>query len=130
MKQAEKLERETKLRDLALAIVKARGKMESIEYKSRGSSHPMLMFKGDGFSISHHTPFSRLPQAPDDMKYFAARHGKLIDLPYGLDIWLESGGSMSKVLNVEWDDANRRHFRWLGASGSPGSNVFTRRPSG
>jgi hypothetical protein len=51
--------------------------------------------------ISHRTPFQRMPQAHDSVKYRAAQHGLTVpqNLPYGLDVW-----APNKVLNIEWDD--------------------------
>ena len=54
-----------------------------------------------GLHISYRTPFQRIPQADDALKYRAAQHSLTIpeNLPYGLDVW-----APKKVLNIEWDD--------------------------
>jgi hypothetical protein len=54
-----------------------------------------------GLHISYRTPFQRMPQADDALKYRAVQHGLTVpqNLPYGLDVW-----APKKVLNIEWDD--------------------------
>jgi hypothetical protein len=52
------------------------------------------------YKIFYRTPFQRLPEPSENVKYYIALTGKIANLPYGLDIW-ESGG---KILLFEWDD--------------------------
>jgi len=54
--------------------------------------------------ILYRTPFQRMPQPGDVLKYQAAQLGLTVpeNLPYGLDVW-----APKKVLNIEWDDKGK-----------------------
>jgi hypothetical protein len=90
-------ERAIQLRDLALPIVQARGKMVPTKI---GSS--VLAYNDKKFEMIYRTPFPKLPHGPEFLKYLAALQRRTIaNLPYGLDIWRTGIG---KVLNIEWSD--------------------------
>jgi hypothetical protein len=90
-----RLGRALRLRDIALAIVRRQG-----TWKRAGKVN-LLMASHGTISIGYRTPFQRLPDANNQLKYMAAQLGRRApqNLPYGLDIW-----APKKVLNVEWDD--------------------------
>jgi hypothetical protein len=92
-----KRQRAIQLRDLALQVIQTSGSWSSSgEVKA-------LKYRGDDLSILYRTPFQRLPETPDHIKYMGAFLGvDTQNLPYGLDIW-----SLRKVLNIEWDDKGR-----------------------
>jgi hypothetical protein len=94
-----RLERAVRLRDFAVAIVRARG-----AWGPFGSSRA-LGFEGEGLSIIYRTPFQQLPQAPEYHKYLAAVHAlnSAENLPYGIDVWCDH----KKKLNVEWSDTGQ-----------------------
>lgn len=96
-----KKERAIHLRNLALKLIKARGTWVPM------SGGPRLLTFDDvlsGLSICYRTPFQRVPQPPEYVKYFAALNGyaRSRNLPYGLDVWWNK-----TVLNVEWSDDGR-----------------------
>jgi hypothetical protein len=99
-------ERAMELRDIALAIVRARGSWEPIYLakqpgRAKQIIHRALSFKDGELSIAYRTPFQRLPPLPQRVKVIAAMTNMPIEeLPYGLDIWCPR-----KVLNIEWDAA-------------------------
>ena len=110
MTKDEKIARAIALRDAALIAVKRAGTWEA------GSSQIKLLTAHVGtLLISYRTPFQRLPEAPEQMKYFAAQHGKPSpeSWPYGLDVW-----APKKVMCIEWDDQGNvlllslRHGEW------------------
>jgi hypothetical protein len=110
MTKDEKIARAIALRDAALIVVKRAGTWEA------GSSQIKLLTARVGtLLIGYRTPFQRLPEAPEQMKYFAAQHGKpsLESWPYGLDVW-----APKKVMCIEWDDQGNvllvslRHGEW------------------
>jgi hypothetical protein len=82
-----KRDRALELRDLALAVLRARGACHPVLVND--GSIPALTFDDDGLSIFRTTPFQRLLQPTGVLKYLAALHG--LDppesLPYGLDVW-------------------------------------------
>jgi hypothetical protein len=84
-----KQQRAIELRDIALALVQARGTLQSESCKSTSTVHRVLIFDSDGFKILYRTPFQRLPGAT---------------ISYGLDVWRNG-----KVLSIEWteDDDGR-----------------------
>src|SRR5450759_3989183 len=84
MTKDEKIARAIELRDAALIAVKRVGTWEA------GSSQIKLLTAHVGtLLIGYRTPFQRLPEAPEQMKYFAAQHGKPSpeSWHYGLDVW-------------------------------------------
>jgi hypothetical protein len=91
--------RALELRDLALAVVRARGTWRSVQV-GHGAMH-LLGFDSGSLSILHRTPFQRLPQCKEISQYLAALYslGSPANLPYGLDLW-----SAGKKLNVQWTD--------------------------
>jgi hypothetical protein len=64
------MERAKMLRDLALMIVKARGSWEETNICK------LLAFSDGNVEISYHTPFQRLPEPSEIIKYWAARVGR------------------------------------------------------
>ena len=98
-----KRDRALELRDLALAVLRARGVWQPVRVND--GTIQALTFDDDGLSILHTTPFQRLPQPTGVfIKYLSALHGLDLpqNLPYGLDIW--RGG---KKLNIEWSDSGQ-----------------------
>ena len=84
-----------RLRDAMLARLRNEGVFE------RSSAFPHLAWYGEKFQASLRTPFQKLPPVKERLRYVAALSGaSCVNLPYGLDIWLQGKG---KVLNVEWD---------------------------
>ena len=93
-----RLEAALQVRDAALKKVRAEGEWEETDIG------PMLMWKGMRLTMSHRTPFNKLPHIPEHIKYFAAKTGcSPGNLDYGLDIWFND----KKVLNIEWVDSER-----------------------
>jgi hypothetical protein len=93
-----KLARALVLRDAALTVLKHVGVWEG----TSGAGNMKLLSADLGsLQISYRTPFQRLPQPGDLLKYRAAQLGLTVlkNLPYGLDVW-----APNKVLNIEWDD--------------------------
>jgi hypothetical protein len=109
MTKEEKIARVIALRDAALIVVKRAGAWEAASQIKLLTAHVGTLL------IGYHTPFQRLPEAPEQMKYFAAQHGKLSpeSWPYGLDVW-----APKKVMCIEWDDQGNvlllslRHGEW------------------
>jgi hypothetical protein len=97
-----KRDRALELRDLALAVLRARGVWQPMRVNE--GSIQALTFDDDGLSILHTTPFQRLLQPTGVLKYLAALHGldPRESLPYGLDVWRDG-----KKLNIEWSDAGQ-----------------------
>jgi hypothetical protein len=97
-----KRERAIQLRDLAVSMIRERGKLEPAIGDVK-----LMMFQDRDLRIVYRTPFQQLPRkavAPQHAKYLAAMRGKPSpdSLPYGLDIFCPA-----KVLNIEWDDKGR-----------------------
>jgi hypothetical protein len=92
-----KKERAIQLRDLAVAVVRARGMWQEV------SGRRVLEFRHGDWCMILRTPFQKLHDAPrESEKYWAALEGRPprgLNLPYGVDVWCGP-----KVLNVEWDD--------------------------
>ena len=67
-------DRALELRDLALAVLRARGAWRSV--RGADASIQVLNFDGDGLSILYRTPFQQLPQLTEMSKYArrAVRH--------------------------------------------------------
>jgi hypothetical protein len=84
------------LRDAALTIIKRIGIWNRT---ARDTRH--LSAHANSFEIFYRTPFQRMPQVNNALKYRAAQLGLTApkNLPYGLDIW-----APNKVMNIEWDD--------------------------
>ena len=105
MSKSAKLARALALRDAAMTVVRRIGVWETIEFARQAASSPrdmkILSTHIGSVQISYRTPFQRMPQAHDSVKYRAAQHGLTVpqNLPYGLDVW-----APNKVLNIEWDD--------------------------
>jgi hypothetical protein len=105
----EKIARAIALRDAALIVVKRMGTWEA------ASQIKLLTARVATLLIGYRTPFQRLPEAPEQMKYFAVQHGKPSpeSWPYGLDVW-----APKKVMCIEWDDQGNvllvslRHGEW------------------
>jgi hypothetical protein len=109
MTKEEKIARVIALRDAALIVVKRAGAWEAASQIKLLTAHVGTLL------IGYRTPFQRLPEAPEQMKYFAAQHGKPSpeSWPYGLDVW-----APKKVMCIEWDDQGNvlllslRHGEW------------------
>jgi len=105
MTNSARLARALVLREAALAVVERTGVWESVGVTSgaaRGSGGmKLLSARMDGLHILYRTPFQRIPQADDALKYRAAQVGLKVPkhLPYGLDVW-----APKKVMNIGWDD--------------------------
>ena len=105
MTKSAKLARALALREAALTVVGRTGVWESVGVApgaARGSGDmKLLSARLGGLHISYRTPFQRIPQVGDALKYRAAQLGLKVskNLPYGLDVW-----APKKVLNIEWDD--------------------------
>jgi len=97
-KRVSRLDTAICIRDAALEKVKKEGQFEDTNVG------PLLVWKGDEFAISHHTPFQKFPPPGEDFlrKCYAAGVDPTNNLPYGLDIWDTKG----KVLNIEWHNNN------------------------
>ena len=97
-KRVSRLDTAISIWDAALEKVNKEGQFEDTNVG------PLLVWKGDEFEISHHTPFQKFPPLDEVVlrECYAAGVGPAINLPYGLDIWSTQG----KVLNIEWDHNN------------------------
>jgi hypothetical protein len=99
-----KLARALVLRDAALTVLKHIGIWETVTL-ARGASGArdikVLSARLGNLHILHRTPFQRMPQPDDLLKYRAAQISLIVpqNLLYGLDLW-----AAKKVLNIEWDD--------------------------
>jgi hypothetical protein len=100
MTKGTKLARALLLRDAALAVLRRMGVWETIPVRG-ARDMKFLSARIGSVQISYRTPFQRVPQAANAVKYRAAQHGLTVpqNLPYGLDVW-----APNKVLNMEWDD--------------------------
>jgi hypothetical protein len=92
----DKVVRAIQLRDAALVMLQQHGIWEKTNI-GKGLSVALV----GAISVAYRTPFQRLPEPSDYLKYCAAQLGVHApkNLPYGLDIW-----APKKVLNIEWDD--------------------------
>jgi hypothetical protein len=91
-----RMQRAIELRDAALNLVRAHGRWES----AKNISGKYLFAEIDGLRILHTTPFTRLPEPPEAIKYMAALSGRPMNLPYSLDVWAPGSG---KVFFIKWD---------------------------
>ncbi len=82
------------IREAALRVLRKRGNWSGV------GNNKMLCAEVEECSICYRTPFQKLPEPPEAMRYWAAQVGRKIDFQYGLDIWFRH----KKVLNVMWDD--------------------------
>jgi hypothetical protein len=64
----------------------------------------LLVFARDHLQIAYRTPFQKLPEESEKMRYKRTALGGKPKLPYGLDVWY----SGKKVMNIEWDDKGNR----------------------
>ena len=106
------------LRDTALTVLTRMGTWETVEV-ARGApgTRDMKVLSAclGNLHILYRTPFQRVSQPDDLMKYRAAQISPTVPqtLPYGLDLW-----APKKVLNIEWDDRGNavlvslRHGAW------------------
>jgi hypothetical protein len=85
------------IRDKALEIVKASGVWQD------AGSMKFLVADHENLKIVYRTPFQKFPQPSQDDKYLMAQMGVRGNLPYGLDIFVDS----KKVMNLEWDDSGQ-----------------------
>ena len=114
MSKSTKLAHALLLRDGALTVLKRVGVWETIAVRGAGDMK-FLSARIGSLDILYRTPFQRMPQPDDALKYRAAQLGLTSpkNLPYGLDIW-----ALKKVLNIEWDDKGNvalvslRHGAW------------------
>lgn len=106
MKSTNRLQAALRLRDAAIAALRAHGEMSVIECV------PGRVLTADigEISILHSTPFQKLNLLTPDLALKAAlfeqETGKKapVNHPYGLDIW--SAGR--KVFNLQWSDDDRQ----------------------
>jgi hypothetical protein len=91
------LERAVTLRDCALAVVKAHGAWESVQYGPNS-----LAYREGALTIAYRSPFQKLPALSAKVVRQAINFGlqPVANLPHGLDIWCNG-----KVLNIDWSDA-------------------------
>jgi hypothetical protein len=96
---SEETKRAIELRDLALAVVKARGAWQA----TRGGPN-LLYYRDDALNIAYRSPFQKPPPLSREVVRLAMNYGMMpeINLPHGLDIWQK--GKPGKVLNIEWSD--------------------------
>jgi hypothetical protein len=64
-----------------------------------------MAFARDSLQIAYRTPFQKLPEPSEKIRYKRTALGGKPNLPYGLDVWY--GGQ--KVMNVEWDDKGNKN---------------------
>lgn len=89
-------DRAVRLRQLALSALRARGGCWR-----RNSIGAFLSLDTRTLRMAYRTPFQRLPQPEQQLKYWAAIDGPKIELlPYGLDIWVTG----KKVLDIAWSE--------------------------
>lgn len=94
---AAKRARALTLRDAALKVVRRIGVWQEIRVGQ--SSAQILFARLGGIQVAYRSPFQRIFQLDEQVKYRAAQLGMALPLPYGLDVW-----APNKVLNMEWDD--------------------------
>jgi hypothetical protein len=92
----EKLQLAIQAREAVTSLVKKFGAFAEIP----GLSTPPLQVDLEPYKIFYRTPFQRLPESSENVKYYMALTGKVLNLPYALDIW----ESRRKILLFEWDD--------------------------
>ncbi len=93
---ADRRQRVAALREVALRLLDREGTWEPV----RNADMNFLIAKSGEFQVLHRTPFQKLPEAPERVRYYAAVLGTdYRNLPYGLDIY-----QGAKVLNIEWCD--------------------------
>ena len=93
-----RLDAALRVRDAALMKMRVEGLWEVTNIGR------VLMWKQMGLRMVFRTPFNKLPQIPEHIKYLAAETGRSpINLNYGLDIWFND----KNVLKIEWDDSER-----------------------
>ena len=100
MSKSAKLAHALLLRDAALTVIRNAGVWKTLAVRGAGDMK-FLSARVGSLDILYRTPFQRMPQPDDVLKYRAAQFGLTVpkNLPYGLDVW-----APKKVLNVEWDD--------------------------
>src|SRR5262249_9693983 len=99
-----KLTRALLLRDAAVTVLTRHGVWKAFrvarQTASGGNEIKALSARIGGLEISYRTPFQRVPEPNDGLRYLAVQHGVTVrNLPYGLDVW-----APKKVLNIEWND--------------------------
>lgn len=88
------------IRDAVLVLMRQYGRWRQHACKIGDKFIPSFDAKLEGMTISLRTPFSPMPGPSHEIRYMAALLGqKLVDHPYGLDIW-----APKKVMNLEWSD--------------------------
>ena len=95
MDRATKIERVKQIRESALRLLDARGTWGLV------GDRKQIVAKVGNVSLSYRTPFQPLPKVPEPLRYRRALLKGKVNLPYGLDVWLDR----KKVLNLEWDAA-------------------------
>jgi hypothetical protein len=100
MSKSAKLAHALLLRDAALTVIRNTGVWKTLAVRGAGDMK-FLSARVGSLDILYRTPFQRMPQPDDVLKYRAAQFGLTVpkNLSYGLDVW-----APKKVLNVEWDD--------------------------
>ena len=107
-----RLEAAAIIRDAALKLLRERGSWQPARVAT--TTIQVMGCRHGALTISHNTPFTRLPEVSQQLKYFAAlldhqevangRRGRNLARmersAYQLDIWLDGKG---KVLNLSWE---------------------------
>ena len=103
MSKSAKLAHAHLLRNAALTVIKNMGVWKTVTVRGAGEMK-FLSARVGSLDILYRTPFQRMPQPGDVLKYQAAQLGLTVpeNLPYGLDVW-----APKKVLNIEWDDKGK-----------------------
>lgn len=100
---ATEADRALELRDASLSVLERCGRWRPC------GSRDLHMLTADvgNLLILYRTPFQKIFQPSERMKYMAAVFGQVPrTLPYGLDIW-----HGKKVLSIDWDDAGAIEIR-------------------
>lgn len=98
-KRGNRQEEALRIRDAALAKMRADGGFEEI--KGFG---PVPKWQGGGLMMIHRTRFQKLPEPKDPrVRAMLRAMPEKMNMPYGLDIWDTNKGG--KVLNIEWNEA-------------------------
>ena len=92
-----KQQRALQLRDAALTILRDKGVWKENSVQQR--MQRFRGFEGGSISITLRTPFQKMPEQTNIMKYVGALLDAKPAYPYGIDIWY----NRKKVMNLEWD---------------------------
>jgi len=97
-KRGERQKQAEVLRDAAITLLRQYGLWAPIA----NLEGAFLQYNGHEFSMIHVSPFQRIPEPSDEMKYKAAQVGAEWQRePYMLDVW--SKLEPRKVFSIRWD---------------------------